>query len=157
VGVLLVLRPVPDQFSATAIFAVLGMLGFAGRDLATRASPPAVHAAQLGMMGFAVVTLAGLILLVFEPGTPQLPDATALGAMALTAVIGVLAYSALTFAMRTGEVSAVAPFRYIRLVVALIIAVLIFDERPDLLTLAGAALIVGSGLYTLWRERQRRP
>ncbi len=157
VGVLLVLRPVPDQFSATAVFAVLGMLGFAGRDLATRASPPAVHAAQLGVLGFAVVTVAGLVLLAFEPGAPVLPDGAAIGAMALTALAGFLAYTALTFAMRTGEVSAVAPFRYIRLVAALVIAVLIFDERPDLLTLAGAALIVGSGLYTLWRERQRRP
>ena len=76
--------------------------------------------------------------------------------MALTACAGVLAYTALTFAMRTGDVSAVAPFRYIRLVAALAIAVVAFGERPDALTLAGAALIVASGLYTLWRERQVR-
>lgn len=156
VGVLMVLRPVPDHFSPAAIFAVLGMLGFAGRDLATRASPPAVHAAQLGVLGFGVVTVAGLILLGVENAPPRLPDATGLGAMVLTAIAGMLAYTALTFAMRTGDVSAVAPFRYIRLVAALAIAVLVFGERPDLMTLAGATLIVGSGLYTLWRERQRR-
>jgi drug/metabolite transporter (DMT)-like permease len=155
-GVLLVLRPVPEQFSPAVIFAVLGMLGFAGRDLATRASPPAVHAAQLGVLGFAVVTCAGLVLLVFEPDTPSLPDAAGWRAMALTALAGMLAYTALTFAMRTGDVSAVAPFRYIRLLFALAIAVLVFGERPDALTLAGAVLIVGSGLYTLWREGQRR-
>jgi drug/metabolite transporter (DMT)-like permease len=156
VGVLLVLRPVPEQFSPTAIFALLGMLGFAGRDLATRASPPAVHAAQLGVLGFAVVTVAGAILLVFQPQPLALPVPGSIAAMALTALAGVLAYTALTFAMRTGDVSAVAPFRYIRLVAALAIAVVVFDERPDLMTLAGAALIVGSGLYTLWRERRVR-
>lgn len=156
VGVLMVLRPVPDQFSPAAILAVLGMLGFAGRDLATRASPPAVHAAQLGLLGFGVVTAAGLILLAFDPRPLTPPSGAGLGAMALTALAGVLAYTALTFAMRTGDVSAVAPFRYIRLVAALAIAVLFFGERPDLPTLAGAALIVGSGLYTLWRERQMR-
>lgn len=155
-GVLLVLRPVPDQFSPAVIFAVLGMLGFAGRDLATRASPPAVHAAQLGVLGFAVVTIAGLVLLAFEPDVPVLPDAAGWRAMVLTALAGMLAYTALTFAMRTGDVSAVAPFRYIRLLFALAIAVLVFGERPDALTLAGAVLIVGSGLYTLWREGQRR-
>jgi len=54
--------------------------------------------------------------------------------------------------MRTGEVSVVAPLRYTRLLIALILAYAIFGERPDAATLAGAALIVGSGSYSLWRE-----
>lgn len=154
-GVALVLRPTPAQFEPTAIFAVLGMLGFALRDLATRTSPPEVRPAQLSMLGFAVVTLAGVVLLVVEPGRPVLPTSQGFGFMALTAIAGVIAYTALTRAMRTGEVSAVAPFRYSRLVAALVIAILVFGERPDGVTWAGAALIVGAGLYTLWRERAK--
>ena len=46
----------------------------------------------------------------------------------------------------------VTPFRYSRLIFAIIIGVTMFGERPDTLTLTGAALIVGSGLYTLLRE-----
>ncbi|MGR3579983.1 MAG: EamA family transporter, partial [Sagittula sp.] len=65
-------------------------------------------------------------------------------------------YTAITFAMRTGEVSVVAPFRYFRLIVALILAYSIFGERPDTLTLAGAALIVGAGTYSLIRDGRRR-
>lgn len=154
-GVVLVLRPVPAHFEPTAIFAVLGMLGFALRDLATRTSPPEVRPAQLSLLGFAVVTVAGIVLLIIEPGQPVAPQAPGLGFMALTAIAGVIAYGALTRAMRTGEVSAVAPFRYTRLVAALVIALLVFGERPDALTWAGAALIVGAGLYTLWRDRAK--
>ncbi len=47
-GVLMILRPGMDAFDPLSIFAVLGTLGFAGRDLATRASPPSLSAAQLG-------------------------------------------------------------------------------------------------------------
>ena len=156
VGVMLILRPTPEAFSPTTIFAVLGMLGFAGRDLATRASPPEVHAAQLNLLGFATVAMAGLVLIAFEPGAPVLPTGQGLALISGTAMAGVIGYGALTAAMRTGEVSVVAPFRYFRLIVALIIAVTVFGERPDLLTLLGAALIVGSGLYTLMRDARRR-
>ena len=57
--------------------------------------------------------------------------------------------------MRRGEVSVTTPFRYSRLVFALIIGVTVFGERPDVWTLTGATLIIGSGLYTFARERMR--
>jgi len=72
-------------------------------------------------------------------------------------VIGALAYYALVGATRIGEVSAVVPFRYTRLVFAMILGRLIFDERPDALMLTGAALIVGTGVYTLWRGGKTAP
>ena len=55
--------------------------------------------------------------------------------------------------MRVGEIAAVSPFRYFAIVVALVLGILVFDEWPDALTLAGAALVVATGLFTLWRER----
>jgi len=64
----------------------------------------------------------------------------------------VAAYYAIVAAMRMGEVAVVTPFRYTRLVFALVIGVLVFAERPDAWTLTGAAVIVVSGLYTLMRE-----
>lgn len=155
-GVLLIIRPTPDAFQPNAILAILGMIGFAGRDLATRTAPMHVHAAQLGVLGFAVVTCAGMVILGFEPGAPSLPSATAATLLCGTALSGVLGYTAMTWAMRTGEVSVVAPFRYARLLVALVLAYTLFNERPDVLTLAGAALIVGSGTYSLIRDGRRR-
>ena len=74
--------------------------------------------------------------------------------LAAATVVGVAAYYALTVAMRTGEVSVVTPFRYTRLVFALILGVLVFGERPDAMTLLGSIIVVASGLYTLLRARR---
>ena len=71
--------------------------------------------------------------------------------------LGVFAYYSIVAAMRLGEISFVTPFRYSRILFALIIGMLVFSERPDTLMLVGAALIVASGLFTLWRERKHRP
>jgi drug/metabolite transporter (DMT)-like permease len=153
-GVLLILRPTPDSFEPYSIFAVLGMIGFAGRDLATRSSPASMSMAQLGTLGFGVVTLAGICLSLVKGEGMQMPPADALLRLVGTALFGVLAYGALTKAMRMGEIGFVAPFRYTRLVFALILAVIVFEERPDNLTLLGGAVIVLSGLYSLRRQRK---
>ena len=151
-GVLVILRPGAEGFSALSLLAVAGMLGFAGRDLATRAAPPRLSNRQLGVAGFAMLGIAGAIILAFTGGA-HLPSARE-AALALGAtVFGIAAYHALTAAMRTGEVSAVTPFRYTRLVFALILAVLLFGERPDAQTLAGAALVVAAGLVGLTVRR----
>ncbi|MCU7965458.1 DMT family transporter [Shewanella sp. SW32] len=70
-------------------------------------------------------------------------------------VFGVMAYNALTIAMRTGDVSVVSPFRYTRLLFALALGIFIFGESPDLLTILGSLLIVLSGGYTLVQARKR--
>jgi S-adenosylmethionine uptake transporter len=59
-------------------------------------------------------------------------------------------------ATRTGDLSFVAPFRYTSLVVALVLGAAVFGTFPDGLTLAGAAIVVGTGLFTLYRERALR-
>jgi drug/metabolite transporter (DMT)-like permease len=152
-GVLIILRPGLEGFSALSLLAVAGMLGFAGRDLATRAAPPVLSNLQLGVYGFAMMVPTGAVLLALSGGA-VLPGPGALRDLAAATVIGVGAYYALTAAMRTGEVSVVTPFRYTRLVFALVLGVLVFAERPDAATLAGSAVIVASGLYTLIRSRR---
>lgn len=155
-GVLLILRPTPSGFDATAIFAVLGMIGFAGRDLMTRASPPEVSTTQLGILGFLMVFIAGVVISIFQNAPVVAPTPHAFALLVGTGLCGLVGYSALTLAMRTGEVSVVAPFRYSRLLFALILAFFIFGERPDALTLIGGALIVGSGTYTLIRGARKQ-
>jgi drug/metabolite transporter (DMT)-like permease len=149
-GVLIILRPGSD-FSALSLLAVVGLLGFAGRDLATRAAPKGLSNRQLGALGFAMLATAGAILLVVNGGA-HLPSGIALVHLAGGTVFGMLGYHALTYAMRTGEVSAVTPFRYTRLVFAMVLAMALFGERPDLATWIGAALVVGSGIYALTRR-----
>lgn len=156
-GVLLVLRPTPESFEVASVFALLATIGFAGRDLATSISPASMSGRQLGTLGFVVLFIAGLVLTPFY-GLPEvLPAWTGFAAVGISGLTGVVAYSALTMAMRTGDLSVVTPFRYFRLLFALALAVLWFGERPDLLTLAGSALIVGSGIYTLIRAGGKIP
>ena len=65
---------------------------------------------------------------------------------------GVIAYYSIVIAARTGEMSVISPFRYSRLVFAMLLSIIVLSERPDILTLLGAAIIVASGVYTFVRE-----
>ena len=151
VGVLSVLRPGLAGFSPAALWTVLGLLGFAGRDLATRAAPRVLSNFQLGLHGFAALIPAGGIILAATGGATMPEPSTAWPILPAVAV-GVGAYWALTSAMRIGEVSVVTPFRYTRLIFGVALGVLVFGERLDAATLAGAGLIIASGIYTLARR-----
>ncbi|OUR79062.1 EamA family transporter [Alphaproteobacteria bacterium 46_93_T64] len=155
IGVLLILRPGVSGFEPASLFAVIATLGFAGRDLATRAASPALSNVQLGVYGFFMLTVAGFLLLMWS-GQVIYPNPVTWMQLTATIGFGVIAYYALTGAMRTGEVSVVAPFRYTRLVFAMALGILVFAERPDNLTLLGGAIVVLSGLYTVIRERKQR-
>lgn len=151
-GVLVILRPGLQGFDALSLVTVLGLIGFAGRDLATRAAPPALSNRQLGLYGLGMLALAGAILTAVT-GQVVVPDPLGGVLVLATAIFGIAAYFALTVAMRTGEVSAVTPFRYTRLVFAMILGVAVFGESPDAATLLGSALVVGAGLYALLAGR----
>ena len=160
-GVLLILRPGFEGFRPAALFAVIAVFGLAARDLATRAMPARVTSLQLSAWGFATLIPAGLALLAVN-GAPAVTDPRGLTLLAAAIGCGAFAYYAIVAAMRVGEIAVVTPFRYTRILFALLIGYLAFSERPDALTLAGAALIVASGLYTLLREARlaraaRRP
>ncbi len=153
-GVLIILRPGLEGFTPLALLAVIGTIGFAGRDLATRAAPPVLSNFQLGVYGFAMMVPAGALLLGLSGGA-QVPDTYAAADLVCATAIGVSAYYALTRAMRTGDVSVVTPFRYTRLIFAMILGMAVFAERPDMMTVAGSVLIVASGVYALLRSRSR--
>ena len=152
-GVLLILRPGLEGFEWASLWAVFGMLGFAGSDLATRAAPRDMTNAQLGVFGFSMLVVAGGILLAVSGGA-VLPSALGWASLVATVVAGVFAYSALTAAMRSGDIGVVAPFRYTRLVFAMVLAVLVFGEQPDVWTLLGSVIVVASGVFTLIRSQK---
>lgn len=150
-GVMVILRPGLSGFEAASLLAVLGMLGFAGRDLATRAAPRAIGNFTLGAYGFAAMIPAGALLLVLSGGATAPDPAVMLKLLAAT-LAGVAGYWALTVAMRMGEIGAVAPFRYTRLIFAMLLGILAFGERPDAATILGSLIVVASGLYALTRR-----
>jgi drug/metabolite transporter (DMT)-like permease len=152
-GVLVILRPGAEGFGPGAIFAVLGMIGFAGRDLATRAAPKVLSNFVLGAWGFAMMVPAGAVLLALTGGA-VVPPPPAMAALAGAIGIGVGAYYALTVAMRTGDVGAVTPFRYTRLLFGIGLGIVLFGERPDLATWVGGTIVVAAGLAA-WRLGRR--
>jgi len=95
----------------------------------------------------------GAALLTWQGGA-VMPNPMMAVQLGVAVVVGVAAYWALTVAMRTGEVSVVTPFRYTRLVFALILGVVVFGERLDAATMIGSAIVVSAGLYTLVRTRR---
>ena len=155
-GVVLVIRPGLDGFNALSLFAVLGVIGLSLRDLMTRIAPRETSSYQLSFMGFLTLVPASVLLAQFSDRAFVVPSAVVWGQLVGMVVLGVVSYYAIVAAMRTGEVSFVTPFRYTRLIFALIVGVTVFGERPDALMLLGSAVIVGSGIYTVWRERKLR-
>lgn len=156
VGVLMILRPGPEGVSWMALLSLASTVALVTRDISTRLVPPTVSTFQLTTWAYGILVPAGAVLMLAQGQSLVLPDlwgAVGLGLAFLTSVGG---YYAVTHAMRIGEASVVAPFRYTRLVFALILAVLVLDERPDGWVMAGAALVVGSGLYTLARTRKKK-
>lgn len=152
-GVLIILRPGFGSFDPALLWVLLYVVGLAIRDIASRALPPTVTTPFAVAWSMLPMTLLGLALMPAQGGWHPVGASTFLWlvgvAFALTAALWMI-----TSAMRVGEVSAVAPFRYSRIVFALIIAFVVFGEVPDTLTWVGAALIVGSGIYNFLRERR---
>jgi len=152
-GVMVMLRPGFAGFDPNALLALVGALGLAMRDLATRHRPRTIHPLQLSTWGFAMLVPLGLAMLALGPGPVRTaPDEIWLVAGAI--VLGMAGYHALTLAMQAGEVGFVTPFRYVRLVFSFTIAWVVFGERPDVWMFAGAAIVVAAGLYTLVREHR---
>lgn len=151
IGVALILRPATTDFSAMSLLAVLGMLGLALRDLATRAAPRTIPNAVLGFHSFASVAAAGLVYSIWEGVPAHHFNLLEVATLVAAAVAGGIGYVALTEAMRTGDISVVTPFRYTRLICGAVIGVVIFGETLDAIDIVGAALIIGSGTFVLLR------
>ncbi|MBW4706442.1 DMT family transporter [Roseobacter sp. YSTF-M11] len=153
-GVMVIVQPGTDSFSLLSVLAVIGMIGFAGRDLASRAAPASLNTAALGFYGFLSVVVAGVLFSAWQAVPFVTPGRMASLFLVASVVSGVAAYACLMRAMRTGEVSSVTPFRYTRLLFGIAIGVAVFGERLEFSMLLGSGLIVLSGLFILWRGRQ---
>lgn len=155
-GVLLIVKPGTASFEVSSLFAVIAVLALAVRDLVTRRLPPEVGSGLLSAGAFAAMGLAGLVLMVIGGQEAVAPSAGQVVLMAATLGFGILGYITMVIATRIAEIAVIAPFRYSRLLFAMALAVIVFGERPDALTLAGAALIAGAGIYSMWREARLR-
>lgn len=155
VGVLLIIRPGLDEFDPNSVFALIAVLGLSMRDLATRTVPRQISTPVLSTYGFLVMVPTGVGLLLFSGGA-QIPDLAQFALLAGILVMASIGYGAITAAMRMGDVSAITPLRYTRIVFAMIIGVVLFGEKMDTIAMIGTSIVILSGLFTIYREHRAR-
>ena len=152
IGVLIIVRPGTEGFTVYSIYAVVAVVFITARDiLARQLSPdvPSTTVAFFGALGIVTFAAVGSLAVDWQPMGGI--DGLFLVGSAVT-VIGGYMFSVMV--MRVGDIGAIAPFRYTSLLVAMILGLVVFKEWPDALTLLGASIVVATGLFTLWRERQ---
>lgn len=154
VGVFLIVRPGGSAFSIYGLYALLAVVSVTIRDLAARQLSEDVPSMTVAAFGAAAILVFSAVGAALGPEWSHVSGLNWLWLAGSIATI-ILAYLFSVSAMRVGEIGFVAPFRYSGLLVALALGYLVFSEWPDTLTLLGAAIVVATGLYTLWRETAR--
>lgn len=151
-GVLLIVRPGTDGFTIFSIYALIAVGFVTLRDLLTRRVSGATHSMMVTFTTSFGLTLAfGAASLSVD----WVPLDLYLAGMTLgAAVMVIFGYVFSVMVMRVGQISFVAPFRYTGLIWALVLGWLVFGDWPTPLTLAGAGIVVGSGVFMLYREAQ---
>ncbi|GDX57543.1 membrane protein [Comamonadaceae bacterium] len=152
-GVLLVVQPSSEGFNVYAWLAVLATLLHATRDTLTRSIGLHVPALLITLSTAVSVALAAGGIALTQTWTPV--DSISLALLFGASLFLSMAYYLLIVAMRSGEMSLVAPFRYSGLLFALLIGYVVWDDVPNVLGWAGIFLLAISGLLILQLERSK--
>jgi len=152
IGVLLIVQPGSVEFDYAVLWAILAMVALSVRDLTTRLVPKDMSSNSLAAFTMAAAFPFTVAWVLFS-GENLFPEQTNWLVIFPMIVIGAVGYMLLIASIRIAEVSVVMPFRYSRIIFLLVLGVLVFGEKPDLLMLIGASLIIVSGIYMMWREQ----
>jgi drug/metabolite transporter (DMT)-like permease len=153
-GALLVIKPGTSSFNAWALLGVLAVLSGTLRDVSTRRLDVALSPLLIMMLSQVVVASGGLACWAFESW--KVPGLAELFFLAFASVFSLVGHLCVIYSLRSGEIAAVAPFRYAGIVWAILLGFLIWHQLPDALSLAGILILASAGLYTFYREQQLR-
>jgi drug/metabolite transporter (DMT)-like permease len=152
-GVLLVVRPAADGFNLAAIVALISAILVGWRDLLTRRIGNDVPSTVISLTTTVLVGLVSIGYGLFETWQPfwrietlYLAGAAVLVSSGSFFIVG---------AFRNTDLGVVSGYRYSIVVFAVLMGYIVWGEVPDPVAFAGIALIVGSGLYTMHRQRVR--
>lgn len=152
-GVLIMVRPTPELFRWVALIPVLAAFLGAFRDIITRTMSTGGESTEATVLiSTVIVALAGLLSLPWGWQPITWPH---LGLLALSTLLFSVAQSCMIEAFRWGEVGLVGPFKYSALVWAVLLGAFVWGDLPGPWTVAGAALLVASGLYIWYRESRQ--
>ena len=152
VGVLIVMQPSGDKLPLIglllALFAALGVAAvtIAIREIGRTESAPTT---VLWFTAFSIL-LSGL----FMPFFAQPHDWREWGILLALGLLGGLGQLLMTSSLRFAPVPVVVPFDYVQLLWAVLLGWLIWNTHPEVSSWVGAAIIVASGLFTVWREHR---
>lgn len=171
-GVVLMARPGTDLFDWAALLAVAAAATYALAMISARSLGKTETASAMAFWGNAVFLLCAAVLsLIFGRGDFEgsghksiafmtrawvTPDATDLALMCLCGVIAAVALTLLTQAYRLGEASIVASFEYTSMIWGVIYGWIFWRDWPTPTGWLGISIIVGAGLFVLWREHQAK-
>ena len=150
-GILIILNPSNGIFSPYALVPLAGAILFALYGLLTRYAGQYDNSSTsffwTGIVGCIAMTAIGL----------NFWDPVSQGDWSIMLILsasGMLGHFLLIKCYEVAEASAVQPFAYLQLIWASLIGIIIFGEQITTNVLIGACIIVGAGLFTLWRERK---
>ncbi len=164
IGVLIIIRPGGDGdgtgMNAYALLLLVGVCFTALRDLSTRRINMQIPTVLISAMTSVLVTMTGFVMMQLNTGWQQ-PTSTDLMHVSIAAVLLIIGYHCIILATRAGDMSFASPFRYTSLLWAIVLSYIVFNQATDQNTLIGAAIVVASGCYMLYREaitgyRQRK-
>ena len=151
IGILIILNPGNGIFSPYALVPLAGAILFALYGLLTRYVGQYDNSSTsffwTGVVGSIAMTVVGLNF--WDPVSKS-----DWSVMLLLSASGVVGHYLLIKCYEVAEASAVQPFAYLQLIWASMIGIIIFGEQITTNVLIGACIIVGAGLFTLWRERK---
>ena len=163
IGVMIIIRPGTAAFDVWSLLGVASVLCVVVRDLSVRRLGPHVPsiivalgaAVVVAVMGLGFAPLQGVAMFDGMTGWQELTGSQTLRVLGAGAFL-IVGYLCAVTAMRFGDIGVVAPFRYTSLLWAILLGFAAFGNLPDGWTLVGAVIVVGSGIYTLLRERKLR-
>lgn len=152
-GMLMIVQPGAEMMKGAAIFALGSAVCYSFYQITTRmlaGDDPRVTLFYPALISTLLMTLVWP----WFGSRIELswPDVALL---ALIGVLGTIGHFLFILAFQRAPASALTPFTYLQLVFATLIGWLVYNTFPDALTLAGMALIAGSGLLLTWHERRR--
>lgn len=151
-GVMIIIRPGTNGFTPASILVLLAVVAVTVRDLAARVLSPDIPSLVVAVNATIVLTGVTAILTAMQPWQAvSVKSAACLLAAGLCLTVG---YITSVAAMRVGDITTVAPFRYTAMIWALLIGIFAFGETPDTWTFIGAAVIIVMGVFSFYRERQ---
>jgi drug/metabolite transporter (DMT)-like permease len=157
-GVLIILRPNVAEMGIVALMplaaaACMAVMMMGNRVVATAGSPLLM---QFLASSVAVPFVVGAAIIGhysgFEPLKVGPPDWTIIAKCAIVAVSATMAHILIFMGTMRASAAEIAPMTYVQLLIAMALGIALFGDWPDLMSLAGSAIIIGAGLF-LWHQK----